>query len=91
MPRPLVPRIAPNKKQLTLLVRSGEMPVLYLDPQKYRKPDRKLFINWATSAWFDTDLMEAVDLKTSKLFSPPSNSIGSLHPNSFESLAFLVF
>lgn len=64
---PLVPRIAPNKKQFTL-VRSDEMSVLYLEPLKYRKPDRKLISNWATLALFDMDLMEAVDLKSSKLF-----------------------
>lgn len=86
---PLVPRIAPNKKQFTL-VRSDEMSVLYLEPLKYRKPDRKLISNWATLALFDMDLMEAVDLKSSKLFSPPSNSIGSLYPNNFEYLVFFV-
>lgn len=62
MPHPLVPRIALNKKKF-ILVRSGEMSGFYLEPKKYRKPDRKLFSNCPTSAWFDMDLMETADLK----------------------------
>jgi len=82
-----------NKKQFTL-VRSGKISTLYLVQQKYRKSDVNCFSSWATSIWFDIDLMKVfVSNLQSYLFTyHPSNSVGIQHLNNLRiwALVFLV-